>query len=164
MLNAFNPEYSNGSLMDLGIYCLYPMVALFGKPDSVKATGIMLSSGVDGEGSMVMRYPDMDAVVMHSKITDSYLPAEIQGENGTMVIDKINQPYQVKIHYRDGTVEELTLPQVFEPMYYEANEFIHLLKNGQRESHTNSHANSLAVAEIMEEARRQIGLRYASDI
>lgn len=79
VLNAFNPEYSNGSLMDLGIYCLYPLVALFGKPDSIKATGIMLSSGVDGEGSMVMRYADMDAVVMHSKITDSYLPAEIQG-------------------------------------------------------------------------------------
>jgi scyllo-inositol 2-dehydrogenase (NADP+) len=164
VLNAFNPEYSNGSLMDLGIYCLYPMVALFGKPDSVKATGVMLSSGVDGEGSMVMRYPHMDAVVMHSKITDSYLPAEIQGENGTMVIDKINQPYQVKIQYRDGTVEELTLPQVFEPMYYEAYEFINLLKNGQRESTVNSHANSLAVAEIMEEARRQIGLRYTSDI
>lgn len=164
VLNAFNPAYSNGSLMDLGIYCLYPLVALFGKPDDVKATGIMLSSGVDGEGSMVMRYPDMDAVVMHSKIADSYLPAEIQGENGTMVIDKINQPYQVKIHYRDGTVEELTVPQVFEPMYYETSEFIRLLKNGERESGINSHANSLSVAEVMEEARSQIGLRYASDL
>ncbi|WP_379132048.1 Gfo/Idh/MocA family protein [Paenibacillus sp. sgz500958] len=164
VLNAFNPAYSNGSLMDLGIYCLYPMVALFGKPESVQATGVLLSSGVDGEGSMVMRYPDMDAVVMHSKITDSYLPAEIQGENGTMIIDKINQPYEVKILYRDGTVEELTLPQVYETMYYEIEEFITLLQNGERESHVNSHANSLAVAEVMEEARRQIGLRYAADL
>ncbi|MFC3750257.1 Gfo/Idh/MocA family protein [Paenibacillus sp. GCM10012306] len=164
VLNAFNPIYSNGSLMDLGIYCLYPMVALFGKPESVQAVGVLLSSGVDGEGSIVMRYDDMDAVVMHSKIADSYLPAEIQGENGTMVIDKINQPYQVKVHYRDGTVEELTQPQVFESMYYEVEEFIQLLKNGERESSINSHANSLAVSEIMEEARAQIGLRYASDL
>jgi len=164
VLNAFNPAYSNGSLMDLGIYCLYPMVALFGKPESVQATGILLSSGVDGEGSMVMRYADMDAVVMHSKIADSYLSAEIQGENGTMVIDKINQPYQVQIRYRDGTVEELTQPQVYEAMYYEIEEFIKLLKNDERESSVNSHANSLAVAEVMEEARRQIGLRYASDL
>ncbi|NUU59025.1 Gfo/Idh/MocA family protein [Paenibacillus agri] len=164
VLNAFNPIYSNGSLMDLGIYCLYPMVALFGKPESVQAVGVLLSSGVDGEGSIVLRYDDMDAVVMHSKIADSYLPAEIQGENGTMVIDKINQPYQVKVHYRDGTVEELTQPQVFESMYYEVEEFIQLLKNGERESSINSHANSLAVAEIMEEARAQIGLRYASDL
>lgn len=164
VLNAFNPEYSNGSLMDLGIYCLYPMVVLFGKPDTVKAAGLMLASGVDGEGSMVMRYPDMGAVIMHSKIANSYLPAEIQGENATMVIDKINQPYQVKIHYRDGAVEELTLPQVYESMYYEVQEFIELLKSGARESEINSHANSLAVAELMEEARAQIGLRYASDL
>ncbi|MBY9078548.1 Gfo/Idh/MocA family oxidoreductase [Paenibacillus sp. HN-1] len=163
VMNAFKPEFSNGALMDLGIYCLYPMVTLFGKPDTVKATGVMLSSGVDGEGSVIMRYDDMDAVVLYSKITESYLPAEIQGENGTMVIDKINHPYEVKIRYRDGIVEEITVPQVFESMYYEAQEFISLLKSGERESAVNSHANSLATAEIMEEARKQIGLKYASD-
>lgn len=163
ILNAFNPIYSNGSLMDLGIYCLYPMVTLFGKPDEVHAVGVMLSSGVDGEGSMVMKYNDMDAIVMHSKITDSYLPAEIQGENGTMVIDKISQPYDVKIHYRDGTIEDLTRPQLHESMYYEIQEFIGLLARGQRDGSTNSHANSLAVAEVMEEARRQIGLQYPAD-
>ena len=163
LLNAFNPQFSNGSLMDLGIYCLYPMVTLFGKPDLVKATGVMLASGVDGEGSMVMRYPDMEGVVMHSKISNSYLPAEIQGELGTMVIDKINQPYDVKIHYRDGNVEDLTKPQIHEPMYYEALEFIDMIKCGDRDSKINSHANSLAVAEVMEEARQQIGLRFAAD-
>ncbi|BCG57516.1 Gfo/Idh/MocA family protein [Paenibacillus sp. URB8-2] len=163
VLNAFNPAFSNGALMDLGIYCLYPMVVLFGKPDTVKATGVMLSSGVDGEGSIVLGYGDMDAVVMYSKITESYLPAEIQGENGTMIIDKISQPYEVKIRYRDGIVEELTLPQTYESMYYEAQEFIRLLQTGERESSVNSHASSLATAEIMEDARRQIGLRYAAD-
>ncbi|MNS22276.1 Glucose--fructose oxidoreductase precursor [compost metagenome] len=163
VLNAFNPEYSNGSLMDLGIYCLYPMVALFGKPESIQAVGVMLSSGVDGEGSMIMKYGEMEGVVMHSKISDSYLPTEIQGENGTMVIDKINQPYSVKIHYRDGTIEDLTKPQMHESMYYEAREFIDLIISGERNSEINSHVTSLAVAEIMEEARRQIGLKYKAD-
>ncbi|OAB47954.1 oxidoreductase [Paenibacillus antarcticus] len=164
ILNAFNPIYSNGSLMDLGIYCIYPMVALFGKPDAVHAVGVMLSSGVDGEGSMVMKYKDMDAVVMHSKITDSYLPAEIQGENGTMVIDKISQPYDVKIHYRDGTIEDISQPQLHESMYYEIQEFIRLLANGERDGSINSLATSLAVAQVMEDARRQIGLQYPADL
>lgn len=164
VLNAFNPEFSNGSLMDLGIYCLYPMVALFGKPHTVKAVGIMLGSGVDGEGSINMLYPDMDAVVLHSKITDSYVPAEIQGELGTMVIDKINQPYDVKIHYRDGNVEDLTRPQMHEPMYYEIREFIQLIQQGARDSLVNSLECSLAVAEVMEEARKQIGLVYKADL
>ncbi|WP_311283415.1 Gfo/Idh/MocA family oxidoreductase [Paenibacillus macerans] len=163
VLNAFNSAFSNGSLMDLGIYCIYPMVTLFGKPESVQASAVMLSSGVDGEGSLIARYPDMDGVIMYSKITDSYVPTEIQGENGTIVIDKINQPYDVKILYRDGTTEELTRSQPQESMFYEAMEFIELLQSGRRESEVNSHARSLAVAELMEEARRQFGLRYAAD-
>ncbi|MEK3731790.1 MULTISPECIES: Gfo/Idh/MocA family protein [Paenibacillus] len=163
ILNAFNPEFSNGSLMDLGIYCIYPMVTLFGKPDTVQASGVMLSSGVDGEGSLLLSYPEMDGVIMHSKISDSYAPAEIQGENGTMLIDKINQPYDVKIHYRDGTVENLTQLQQHESMYYEAREFIDLLNRGERESAVNTWTNSLVTAEIMEEARRQIGLVFPAD-
>lgn len=163
VLNAFNPEYSNGSLMDLGIYCLYPMVTLFGKPDTVKASGYMLSSGVDGEGSLLLSYPEMDAVIMHSKISDSSAPTEIQGENGTMIIDKINQPYDVKIRYRDGNVENVTQLQTHESMYYEAREFIDLIRCGERESSINTHANSLITAEIMQEARSQIGLRFPAD-
>ncbi|MCI1773500.1 MAG: Gfo/Idh/MocA family oxidoreductase [Paenibacillus lautus] len=163
VLNAFNPEYSNGSLMDLGIYCLYPMVTLFGKPDTVKASGYMLSSGVDGEGSLLLSYPEMDAVIMHSKISDSLAPTEIQGENGTMIIDKINQPYDVKIRYRDGTIENVTQLQTHESMYYEAREFIDLIRCGERESSINTHANSLITAEIMQEARSQIGLRFPAD-
>lgn len=163
VLNAFNPEYSNGSLMDLGIYCLYPMVTLFGKPDAVKASGYMLSSGVDGEGSLLLSYPEMDAVIMHSKISDSYAPTEIQGENGTMIIDKINQPYDVKIRYRDGTIENVTQLQTHESMYYEAQEFIDLIRCGERESTVNTYANTLITAEIMEEARRQIGIVFPAD-
>lgn len=163
VLNAFNPEYSNGSLMDLGIYCLYPMVTLFGKPDAVKASGYILSSGVDGEGSLLLSYPEMDAVIMHSKISDSYAPTEIQGENGTMIIDKINQPYDVKIRYRDGTIENVTQLQTHESMYYEAQEFIDLIRCGERESSVNTYANTLTTAEIMEEARRQIGLVFPAD-
>lgn len=79
------------------------------------------------------------------------------------MIDRINQPYEAKILYRDGTTEELTRSQPQESMYYEAMEFIDLVKNGQRESQINTHTRSLAVAELMEEARRQFGLRYAAD-
>lgn len=163
ILNAFNPEFSNGALMDIGVYCIYPLVALFGKPEQVKASGMLLSSGVDGEGSLILEYDDMDAVIMYSKITDSYLPAEIQGENGTMVIDKINGPYQVKIYYRDGTIEDLTQSQTQESMYYEALEFVDLIRSGRAESDINSHSNSLIVAEVMEQARKQIGLVFPAD-
>ncbi|MGN7175237.1 oxidoreductase [Paenibacillus sp. FSL R5-0490] len=163
VLNAFNPELSNGSLMDIGIYCIYPLVALFGKPEAIKAAGYKLDSGVDGEGSMVLKYPGMDAVIMFSKITNSTLPAEIQGEEGNIVIDKISAPEKVTLHYRNGESEDLTQDQLSDSMYYEAVEFIKLIQAGKTESEVNSFANSMTTMEILDEARRQMGVIYPAD-
>ncbi len=163
VLNAFNPAFSNGSLMDIGVYCIYPMVVLFGKPHTVKATGMLLDSGADGEGSILFQYEDKDAVVMYSKITNSYLPAEIQGEDGSIIIDKIHTPEKVEIRYNDGSVEDITEPQEGNAMYYEVKEFIELIQKGNLESSINSYANSLITAELMDEARKQIGLVFPAD-
>jgi scyllo-inositol 2-dehydrogenase (NADP+) len=62
--------------MDLGVDCLYPVIVLFGEPKEIKATSIMLDSGVDGEGSILLKYED--AIIMYSKIPNSYLPSEIR--------------------------------------------------------------------------------------
>lgn len=163
VLNAFNPIYSNGALMDLGIYCLYPMVVLFDQPEHVKANGIMLTSGVDGQGTIIAKYPEMDAVVTYSKINATILPSEIQGEEGSIVIDKISDPEKVEIHYRDGRIEDITLPQNEQTMYYEIKEFIDVIRNGKKQSSVNSHSKSLTVMGIMDEARKQMGLEYPAD-
>ena len=80
VLNAFNPELSNGALVDIGVYTIAPMIALFGAPLAIKASAYLLESGVDGEGSVIFEYPQMQGTVMYSKISNSSLPAEIQGE------------------------------------------------------------------------------------
>lgn len=161
--NAFNPQFSNGALMDLGVYCIFPLVVLFGQPERIQASGIMLDSGVDGAGSLLLSYKGMDAVIQYSKIVDSYASAEIQGENGTIIFDKISRPDHVQIRYRDGKVEDLTKPQEDNAMFYEVQEFIELIKSGAKESKVNSHEISLKVIEIMDEARKQMGLVYPAD-
>ncbi|GGB62004.1 putative oxidoreductase YulF [Fictibacillus barbaricus] len=163
VLNAFNPEFSNGSLMDIGIYCLYPMVVLFGEPESVKANAYLLESGVDGEGSILLNYGDKEAVIMYSKISNSFVPSEIQGENGSIIIDHIQDLTKIEIRYNDGRTEDITVEQDKPKMYYEAKEFIELIERGELESKVNSHANSLTVMKIMTEARRQVGLVYPAD-
>ncbi|TVY02961.1 Gfo/Idh/MocA family protein [Cohnella terricola] len=161
--NAFNPEFSNGALMDLGIYCIYPLIVLFGAPERIQASAFMLDSGADGAGSLLLGYNGMDAVIHYSKIVDSYASAEIQGENGTLIFDKISRPDKAYIRYRNGTEEELTRPQEDNTMYYEVKEFADLIRSGKRESELNSFANSLAVMEVMDAARRQMGLVYPAD-
>jgi len=163
VLNAFNPKFANGALMDLGVYCLYPLITLFGEPIEVKATGILLDSGVDGEGSAVLSYEDKDAIVMYSKISNSSLPSEIQGEVGTMVIDKINAPEKIEIHYNDGTIEPLTCNQSHPAMYYEVKEFVDLINTGKMESDINSHKNSYTTMLVVDRVRSEVGLVYPND-
>ncbi|WP_394191833.1 Gfo/Idh/MocA family protein [Paenisporosarcina quisquiliarum] len=164
VLNAFNPNFANGSLMDLGVYCLYPLVTLFGEPKEVKATGLILDSGVDGEGSVILKYDDKDAVVMYSKITNSFLPSEIQGEKGSMIIDKIHSAEKVEIHYNDGTIEPLTVEQSHPAMYYEVKEFIDLIKQQKMESTTNSFENSLTTMQVLDKVRKEICLVFPNDL
>ncbi|WP_251861740.1 Gfo/Idh/MocA family oxidoreductase [Clostridium sp. Marseille-Q2269] len=162
--NTFNPKFSNGSLMDIGIYCIYPLVHLFGEPKEVCATGVLLESGVDGEGSLILNYEDMDAVIMHSKIANSSIPSEIQGENGNMIIDKIHTPENIKISYKNGEVEDITISQSKDTMYYEAKEFVEIIKSGKLESSINSYSTSKIVMRILQKARKQMGVVFPSDL
>jgi len=100
--NAFNPAYSNGALMDIGVYCVHALVKLFGVPQNINADGIILSNGIDGAGTITANYRDFQAELLYSKITNSYNFSEIQGEDACMVIDKINWPQNIKIIYRTG--------------------------------------------------------------
>ena len=161
--NTFNPAFSNGSLMDIGIYCVYPAVHLFGKPTEILASALLLESGIDGEGSITLKYDHMDGVIMHSKIANSSIPSEIQGEKGNILIDRISLPEKAEIMYKNGDREDITPYQSKDFMVYETKEFIDLIQNHQLESSINSHQRSLQVMEILETARRQVGLCFPAD-
>lgn len=163
VLNAFKPELSNGSLMDIGVYCLYPMIALFGEPLEVKANAFMLESGVDGEGTVLATYKDLIGVSMFSKITNSSLPSEIQGEKGSIVIGKLSDIEDIKIVYHDGTEEIIETDQRKETMYYETKAFIDTWKAGKLENEINSWDTSLQTMKLLDESRRQIGLVFPAD-
>ncbi|WP_077624270.1 Gfo/Idh/MocA family protein [Sediminibacillus massiliensis] len=163
VLNAFKPELSNGSLMDIGVYCIYPMVALFGKPNSLKANSLMLDSGVDGQGSVIFDYDSLNGAVMYSKISNSHIPTEIQGEKGCILLDNINTPTRVEIKYNDGTTEDISRPQEEQAMYYEAKAFIELIEQGKTESDVNSFERTYTTAALLEETRNQIGLAFPAD-
>lgn len=172
VLNAFNPRLSNGAMMDIGIYTVYPMVVLFGRPQKIEATGVVLSSGADGQGAVNFVYDRMNATVLYSKIANSSLPTEIQGEEGNILLDRINIIDRVTFVPRlaatsgKGPAAE---PEVISvaidknEYYYEIAEFINLILSGKRESEINSHENSLITLEIIDEVRRQMGIVYPAD-
>lgn len=165
LLNAFNPVLGSGALRDIGVYTLYPLVVLFGKPLRVLSNSIRLSSGIDGVGSIILEYPGFLATVIYAKIANAHLPAQILGEEGTLVIDRINHIQEVSLIPRKNSPAEaaaialdphyqgkinLTQPSTLDEYFYEVNEFIDLVLQGRRESEINSWANSLTTLEIID--------------
>lgn len=173
ILNAFKPELSNGAVMDIGIYTIYPMIALFGRPQHIEAQGIVLHTGVDGQGAINFSYPGMDATVLYSKIANSFLPTEIEGEEGNLIIDQIHIARQVDFIPRiptaqgksqQATRQSLSAPLDHSPYYYEIKEFIDLVTSGQLESSINTLDTSLATIEVIDEIRHQLGVTYPADM
>lgn len=151
--NAFKPELGNGARMDLGVYCIAPLVHLAGEPNSVVNNTYRLSTGAEGQGSMILNYDEFEAIIMYSKITDSYLPSEIQGEKGVIEIDEINNPEKMRMKYRGGEIEDLSVVHSFDSMYYEVEEFIKTVNNQQIESQINTHRITRKIIEILTKER-----------
>ena len=161
-VNAFNPQFSGGSLMDLGIYCIYPMVSLFGLPEKYYGNSTLLASGSDCEGSSIFRYKNFTVTLIYSKASDSYISNQIQGEKGTILIDKISSPQKIDVIYRNG--QKKTYENKCEnDMVYEVSEFITCAEKGFMQSNINNHYLSLSVLDIMDGLRKKANIKYPAD-
>ncbi|MBD8162141.1 Gfo/Idh/MocA family protein [Erwinia persicina] len=159
--NTFNPAWSNGSIMDIGYYCLGTAVSLWGEPDSIVASASLLDSGVDGHGTAILNYGDFDVTLQHSKISQSTLPSEIQGEDGSLVVEQVSECQRLSFVPRGGKAQDLTQPQHINTMLYEAEVFARLVENNQVD-HPGL-ATSRITAKVLTEIRRQTGVVFPAD-
>jgi len=177
--SSFNPDCSGGALMDIGIYPIYPMVTLFGRPSRIKANVLTVNvptsrgmSPVDIQGAVVFEYGGMTASAVYSKVADSKLRTEISCENGILSLDQIHITRQVEFiphgaptsgRASGPSIEDITVPCDPDEYLCEFREFIDVLESGRLESCNNSLDNSLAVAGILDEIRRQAGVTFPAD-
>ncbi|MCL2895871.1 Gfo/Idh/MocA family protein [Brenneria tiliae] len=159
--NTFNPAFSNGSIMDIGFYCLAFAVALWGRPNSVLASATLLESGVDALGSVILNYGDFDVTIIHSKVSHTAIPSEIQGEEGTLVIEHLSECQRVTLVMRDGSRRELGQSPPANSMVSEAETFASLVNSRNVEHPGLEH--SRIVAELLTEIRRQTGVVFPAD-
>ena len=125
--NAFDPTLGNGALMDIGVYCVAMMTALFGLPQNVTGQCLFLPQSIDGCGSLTAQYDGTLCSVRYSKITDGDLACEIQGENGCIRIDRASRPRTVTCTLRHGVAQTFTTPDGTADMTYELRDFVRLL-------------------------------------
>lgn len=159
---AFMPGTA-GALRDVGVYTLYPLVALFGKPSTVKgrlARWQTPEGETDVYGTAFLGYEGMDATLTWSKTFDSFQPTEMAGENGNLILDEIHIARKAEIVPHAAptsgqgpkpgrTVVSEGLP--YNEYYYEFKEFADLIEQGKTVSEHNSLETSLIVLEIIDE-------------
>lgn len=159
--NTFNPAFSNGSIMDIGVYPLNFAIALWGKPNNVCAQAVLLDSGVDAHGTVLLNYDGFDAIILHSKVSDSYLASEIQGEDGALIIEHLSVGEKISYKPRQGEIQNITLNQDKNDMCYEAQKFAELVQ--QRKITHSGLTNSLISAETLTIIRHQTGVVFPAD-
>jgi predicted dehydrogenase len=159
--NTFNPAWSNGSIMDIGYYCLATAVSLWGEPHKVSANASLLASGVDAHGTVVMDYGDFDVTLLHSKVSQSGLPSEIQGEEGSLVIEHVSECQRVSFVPRGARSQDLSHPQHINTMLYEAETFARLVESN--EVNHPGLQTSRTTAKLLTDIRRQTGVVFPAD-
>ena len=161
-VNIFDASLGNAALMDLGVYCFHTCAALFGAPESIQAGASFLPNGTEAAGSALLDYGTLQAAISWSKVTQSVFPSFIQGEEGTIAFDTLNQPSFVSLYHLDKRVEALPLAPL-QPnmnMIYELETFCRCIRG--EESPDLYGAQSIEVLRIMDEVRRQTGVEFGA--
>ena len=156
---TFRKEFCNGSLMDMGVYCVSVAVGLFDKPDKIQARASKLSNGTDGLGSAIFSYDGFEVITLHSKISDTAILSEIQGEKGIIFLDWLNRIDKMFIQQGREKREKLGKTGQ-EGFVYELQEFRKAFKARQVESDLVPHQLSQDVADVMYEMRRQSDIHF----
>jgi predicted dehydrogenase len=85
----WSPEQGGGALLDVGIYCLGPIVELWGAdPDTIDATALWHTTGVDARTEATLSWADgREARIRCSFVDPEEQRIEVVGEAASMVID-----------------------------------------------------------------------------
>lgn len=159
--NIFSLQFSGGSLVDLGVYPMYTAVALFGVPEKATYFATKLRTGVDGGGPVIFEYPDFTVTILQAKMSQSFIPSEIYGEKGTLVIDPLTGIQSIQ--YADNhtkEIEELAMSTIPNDMEFEATEFARIIKENDRLAYEDLEDLSKAVLQISNDLRHQNGIWY----
>lgn len=185
-INIFDPRMSAGALMDIGVYCVEPAIALFGRPDTVQALSVTSAvpacapgdpcDTIDLAGEALLGYGDKVVSLSYGKTSDDVLPSQAEGERATLTWEPTSGPVDLRLyeHEDKGQVfrvesargRSLEVPVPENDMVCEISDFVAAVGGdgralAQRERFERVTLDSLAV---MDQMRAQAGVRFPADL
>ena len=159
-VNIFDMSLHAGTLMDLGIYCVYAAVDFFGMPNKINASASFLENGADGSGSAIFEYDNFSCVLTYSKIGQSKAPCEIVGDKGSVLIDKIGlyaDAYKVIGDQKTPLTEFVEKPLL---MSLEASAFADFINGDKLEIYKQNSMLCYDVHTCMDQIKKSAGIKY----
>lgn len=162
----FDLGNGGGALLDLGIYPVTFAYLFLGKPDRVVASGRLAPTGSDESMGLLLSYPNSStAHIWCSASAAAPNSAVIYGSKGWIATEgQAHRPSGLLVHTADG---EYRIPDPIEGEGHgygpEIAEVARCLRAGLTESPLIPHADTIAIMELMDDARRQVGVRYPGE-
>ncbi|XP_053677027.1 trans-1,2-dihydrobenzene-1,2-diol dehydrogenase-like [Anopheles nili] len=161
-----------GTVLDLGVYTIQVCLWAFGgqAPNKVVASGEMNAEGVDVEVTAELHFPGGGIGRMKtSALRQLRNTAIVKGSKASMTLHDFWCP--LKLTDTDGSVREDTLPVARCPfnfqnscgLRYEAEEVRQCIAAGRLQSASVTHEDSLLIARIQDEIRKQVGVVFPQD-
>jgi len=164
----FNPELAGGALLDLGVYpinFIHDMLGAPSAPGDIKALGALAPTGVDLRETIVLNYPERRAMgtALSSFAADTARLATVSGTEGRI---DFGHDYYGPAGFtlvRSGRRELAFTQQTRLGWQYQVAEVARCVRAGATESEIMPLDATLQVMEILDESRRQLGVRYPGE-
>lgn len=159
------PADGGGALLDISVYPLLWAWGTLGNPAAVAATGELTDLGVDAQNTLTLSY-ESGAQAQLISYLGSHGPrvATVSGTKGYLeTVDSVNNPkgLRVSVGWSDERTETFEHPG--NGYTYQLREVTRCIQAGLTESATMPLDDSLAIMELFDEARRQMGVSYPND-
>ncbi len=159
-VNIFDMSLHAGTLMDLGVYCVYAAVDLFGMPNDIKASANFLKNGADGSGIAIFEYDKFSACLTYSKTGQSVAPTEIVGDSGSVIMETAvyyQDAYLIKDRKKTPLFYNLSKEAL---MGYEAAAFYDFINGKRLDEYEQNSEMTLKVHTCMDEIKSQANIIY----
>ncbi len=160
-----DPALGGGALLDIGIYPLSIAHAILGPVDSVQAQAYLSAEGVDVTTGFTMKHKGGTMSVSNCTLR-ARTPTELT-VSGSLGSVRMNTMFflakSLTVKLTDGTLRQVETPFLGNGYVHEAIEAGRCLREGLLESPGMTHAESLELMGLMDNIRKQIGVKYPSD-
>lgn len=161
--NVFQTKYSGGALMDLNVYNLHFMTALFGVPSSISYHANK-KEGIDFSGTAVLAYGDFMSVCIASKESEAQSFVEIQGEKGYLHIHSASAIVsKIELVLSDGTKEVFDEQDHTLTHIYYIRSFLQMMETQDHEECMRRLRHTKEVMSLIVEVRKQAGILFEAD-